>query len=197
MSDSNHPFNRPEFILQKKRSKKALIVIVGAVVLLAIAGGAAYYYLQVNGNKADQQSVPTSDEKIKEALGISSEIAEIAQTQGGEAAQKKIDEKIGQADTKKEQADLYTLKLSTILSSNDPNAATIGLQYAYKAEEIFPTFGSALNVADLEYAAKNNTVALKYYELYMERSVDSDGKSLDPSGKTFYEGRIQELRRQL
>lgn len=194
MSDSNHPFNRPEFTLQKKRSKKGLVIIISAIALLAIAGGAAYYYLQVNSNKADQQSVPTSDEKIKEALGISSEIAEIAQTQGGEAAQAKIDEKIGQADTKKEQADLYALKLSTILSSNDPNAATIGLQYAYKAEEIFPTFGSALNIADLEYAAKNNTVALKYYELYMERSVDSNGQLLDPSGNAFYERRIQELK---
>lgn len=194
MSDLNHPFDRPEFTLRKRRSKKPLIIIVGAIVLLAIAGGVAYYYLQVNGNKADQQSVPTSDEKIKQALGVSGEIAEIAQTQGGEAAQAKIDEKIAQADTRKEQADLYTLKLSTILSSNDPNAATIGLQYAYKAEEIFPTFGSALNVADLEYAAKNNTVALKYYELYMERSTDSNGESLDPAGKAFYERRIQELK---
>lgn len=194
MTDSNQPFNRPEFTLQKKRPKKVLIIIASVVVLLVIASGAAYYYFQVSGNKADQQSAPTSDEKIQEALGISREITKIAQTQGNEAAQAKIDEKIEQADTKKEQADLYTLKLSILWSSNDPNAAVIGLQYAYKAEEIFPTHGSALNIADLEYAAKNYAVALKYYELYMERSTDSNGESLDTSGKSFYERRIQELK---
>jgi flagellar basal body-associated protein FliL len=192
MNELNHPFDRPEFKLQKKRPKKSLIIFI-AIVLLAIAGGATYFYLQVKGNNANQQPVSGSNEMVKEALSVSREIAEIAQTQGGEAAQKKIDEKIEQAETKKEQADLYTLKLSTLLSSNDPNTA-VALQYAYKAEEIYPTFGSALNIADLEYAAKNNTVALKYYELYMERSIGSDGESLDPTGKTFYERRIQELK---
>ena len=193
MSDTPHPFNRPEFKSQKRRPKKLLIVVV-SIVLLLIAGGAVYYYLQIKGGDVDQRSASTSDEIIKEALGVSREIAEIAQTQGHEAAQSKIDEKISQAETKEQQANLYTLKLSTVLASNDPNAATLALQYAYKAEELFPTFGSALNIADIEYAAKNNTVALKYYELYMERSIDSNGESLDPSGKTFYEQRIQELK---
>lgn len=193
MNDTNHPFDRPEFTLKKSRPKRSLIIVI-AIVLVVVAGGAAYYYLQVKGGNANQQPVSVSDEIVKEALGVSREIAEIAQTQGGEAAQNKIDEKIKQAETKKEQADLYTLKLSTALSSNDPNASAMALQYAYKAEEIFPTFGSALNIADLEYAAKNNTVALKYYELYMERSTSSDGESLDPTGKTFYERRIQELK---
>lgn len=193
MSDTPHPFNRPEFKSQKRRPKKLLIVVV-SIVLLLIAGGAVYYYLQIKGSDVDQRSASTSDEIIKEALGVSREIAEIAQTQGHEAAQSKIDEKISQAETKEQQANLYTLKLSTVLASNDPNAATLALQYAYKAEELFPTFGSALNIADIEYAAKNNTVALKYYELYMERSIDSNGESLDPSGKTFYEQRIQELK---
>lgn len=193
MSDTPHPFNRPEFKSQKRRPKKLLIVVV-SIVLLLIAGGAVYYYLQIKGSDVDQRPASTSDEIIKEALGVSREIAEIAQTQGHEAAQSKIDEKISQAETKEQQANLYTLKLSTVLASNDPNAATLALQYAYKAEELFPTFGSALNIADIEYAAKNNTVALKYYELYMERSIDSNGESLDPSGKTFYEQRIQELK---
>lgn len=195
MSDSNHPFNRPEFTLQKKRTKKSrIIIIASAILVLAIAGGVAYYYLQPKQNNANQKSVSDSEKTVQEALSVSNEIAVIAQTQGGEAAQSKIDEKISQADTKQKQAELYNLKIATLYSSNDPNAAVKALEYAYKIEEIYPNYGSALTIADLEYVAKNNTVALKYYELYMERSIDSNGESLDPAGKAFYERRIQELK---
>jgi len=167
--------------------------LVLLVVLLATGGG--YYYLQVKGTKANQQQTASaSDKKISDSLALSSEIANVVQTEGGAAAQKKIDEKISQADTKQKQAELYDLKIATLYSSNDPAAATKALEYAYKIEEIDPTYKSALTIAEMERDANNKTVALKYYELYIARSTSSDGSSLDPTNKAFYEQRIQELK---
>jgi len=181
--------------MKRRPSKKA--VLITSLVLLALllaAGGGYYYYTHTKGTKSDQQSTADSDKKINDALALSSEIAQIAQSEGGAAAQKKIDEKISQADTKQKQAELYDLKIATLYSSNDPAAATKALEYAYKIEEIDPTYKSALTIAEMERDANNKTVALKYYELYIARSTSSDGSSLDPTNKAFYEQRIQELK---
>jgi hypothetical protein len=103
-------------------------------------------------------------------------------------AQKLLDNSIAQTTNKQQLAALYLLKASYAYYANH---IADGLQYAQKSESISPSAGSARFIAMSAQQLGDKTMAIKYYQLLLNRE-DNVGPA--PSGDAAgIEAEIKEL----
>lgn len=175
------------------KSKKRLFIILGAVGLLIVAGLLLYFFVfakQGNSDSTDGADSPFKPSQSQSA--IREEVSSSLRTDDSATVNQKLDQKLTQNVSKEDKSYLYTVKGSLALSSGTPNYDA-ALDSYYKAEEVAPTYETALNIADTAFRKGDKTAAIQYYKLYLSRSVDKDGKDLDPQGRTNYEKRLKEL----
>lgn len=173
---------------QKRRLSKPVLVSLIVIGALLVAGGGYLAVQRYFFASPDAQGPANPLSKTKEDL-YNKAVATVA-SDGAEQAQSEIGATLETLESDEDKSYAYTLKAS--LAPPDTSQSEI-LGYYYEAEKLDPTFDTALNVATAEYYAGNKENALKYYKLYLERSIDKDGKNLDPQGRAYYEARVKEL----
>lgn len=174
------------------KSKKRLFIIIGAVGLLIVAGLLLYFFVFAKQGNSATSETDSPFKPSQSQSAIREEVSTSLRTDDSATVSQKLDQKLTQNVSKEDKSYLYTVKGSLALSSGTPNYDA-ALESYYKAEEVAPTYETALNIADTAFRKGDKTVAIQYYKLYLSRSVDKDGKDLDPQGRTNYEKRLKEL----
>lgn len=184
-------------------SKRAKIIIgiVGVVVIAGIAL-TIIFWPAVSGfvtgffqqkTTTDLGPVSTPEPVIKTDKQLYDKALSVAISDGPEAGQAVLDERLNQTTDNKEKAAIYSQKAALAASPTGGGDTSEALEYAYITEEQDPTYASAIYIADLEYYENNNKVnALKYYKLYLERLTD-EAIELNPGDKAYYEQLVQEI----
>lgn len=172
---------------------KAGVIIGGAILVLAIGGLVAWWLLaRPVDDQPSADDIPQASSLTEKQVALRDETASTMQTEGSEVAARQLDERLQAATDDTDKGYIYTLKssLETSKPSPDFNQA---LAYAVQADNLYPTFETALNAGDLAYQLNQLDIALKYYKLYLERSVTAEGTQLDPAARPYYEARVKEL----
>ena len=199
MSDSNHPFNRPEFTLKKPRIKKRLIVIVAAAVLLLIIAGVAAYIFREPLFGADKGATPVTplqergnvDEvALNETVAAASTYVANGNTT---IAMEVFDAAIEKTNSPAQKAALYHSKATVVASTDTPAA----IKASEQSVALNPTFESTAYLAELYERNGNNEKAIEYYGkaiiLYNQMEHSESGGPIDAS---LYQQRIDRLRGQ-
>lgn len=180
------------FITKKK-------IIIGSGILLVLIGlviGGIFWYNGQTANVANTDTSPPTSSNgsalTETQLELGDKIADVLETQGNEEASKVLDQQLGTTTDASDKSYIYTLKMGLETSKATPDYAA-ALSYALEAEKANPTFDTALNVADIAYMDSQFDVAKTYYQLYLDRSITSDGTQLDPAARPYYENRLKEL----
>jgi hypothetical protein len=186
------------------RRKVVIGIIVGVVVIAGVlsvifwptvskvAGDIISTIRGTSGN-SDQGSDDTVALPEEEVLYQKAEAA--AENGGAEAGHKILDDKLAQTTDPKEQAALYIQKSNLASTPSGGDSYAKSLEYAYKAEEIYPTYESALVIGSLSELTGDKTTAVKYYKLYLAR-VPQEVVDLNPGDKEYYTNQIKVLEAQ-
>lgn len=140
------------------------------------------------GDMVEGEPILTEEQKLY------NHVVEVALKDGQEAGQKILDDELAKTTDDVRRAELYSQKAS--IASLTPNNDDAALDYAYKSEELYPTYGTAIMIADLEYFTGDKSKALQYYRLYLER-LTPEVIELNPGDKEAIEQRVQELEEDL
>ena len=113
-----------------------------------------------------------------------------------EAGQAILDEALESADSKQERAMVYTQKSAVAIANPDSPDFESALEFALRAEQEDPSYGTAIVIAELQdYDFQNYSEAIKYYKLYLDRLTE-EASELNPGDRAFYENRLRELEQQ-
>jgi basic membrane lipoprotein Med (substrate-binding protein (PBP1-ABC) superfamily) len=178
--------------------KKVIVIIIVALFAVLAVGGAAYGVWVIVSNQSKQADTPTESTQsvTQRQQELSEKISVITQTQGAKKAQEQVDKEISASNDNADKSYLYIMKagLEAYKSEFDFEAV---LGYAQQAEDLNPTIETAITIADTAYHLGQKELALKYYRLYLERTVLPDGTILDPEGRSSYEGLVTEIEAEL
>lgn len=163
----------------KLKNKRLLIIILSLLLLLISASLLFIYFYNIN-KKVVVAPVPETIQEIVSNSQI------ISNTEGQEAAQKSLDEKININNDNIEKGLLYDQK-SLIAYNNGQYQES--LDYAKKAEEYNPTTSSAQSIAMNSEKLGDNITALKYYKIQLERA----GPPITSGGNIVIEKNIERL----
>lgn len=201
MSDTNHPFNRPEFTLQKKQSKKPLIIsiVIAIIFLLAVTAGAAYYYRdQLFGNKQVDSTKKTEAQRgnvDEKALAETTSAASVYIARGDpEAATQVIDDAIRKTNSTAHKSALYQNKAMLIAGTDTPSA----IEAIEESVRLNETFENTAYLAELYEREGNKDKAIEYYEKAIELYGELENTETDggPTNVSLYQERVDRLRGQ-
>jgi len=153
-----------------KNNKKVIVLCIVAVIVLIIAVMGVLLYMHKAQDSKAEKTGQLSDTVYKD---------------GFNAGQKLLDEDLKKTTNPEEQSKIYINKATLMSQANDADK-TKALEYAYKAESLFPNENTAMLIASLEEAQKNTSNAIKYYKLYLER-LSKKITSQDPEDMTVRE----------
>ncbi|NTW62231.1 hypothetical protein HGB25_02370 [Candidatus Saccharibacteria bacterium] len=178
----------------KVRSPKRTWMVVGAILLIVILAAGAYVaYNMLFLNKNAGNSKPVKDEKTYFAT-ISEKTNVIVTSKGYAAGQVFLDEELKKTTSTQNQSQIYSLKSVHAGSFGGGNDKALALEYAYKAESLFPDKTTALSIASLEDGMSNTSNAIKYYKLYLERAKTGTALSkLDQADYDYYAAKVKKL----
>jgi len=194
MSDSNHPFNRPEFTLKKARPKKSLIIIVASLVLLLAVSGGAVYLLREHIFGAEQVSTSEALQPVdKAALSETVAVATTYVANGDiTTAVAVLDEAIEKTNSSAQKAALYRSK-ATVIANTDRSAA---INAAEQSVVLDSNFENTAYLAQLYERNGDKEKAIEYYgkaiTLYNQMESEEGG----PISAEMYQIRIDSLRGQ-
>jgi len=178
------------------------VIITGSVVIALLIGGSAYaFWPQISSiwnPGQSQEEKKQAEDSQKAAVEVQKNQAtynkalEAAQNEGPEAGQGVLDTALTTAGSDAEKAVIYQQKSSLASSGSQQPDTESAIEYAYEAEKLNPTYGSAILIATLEDRNNNSVDAIKYYKLYLER-LDETAESQNPGDRQYYERRVAEL----
>jgi len=174
-----------------KFNKKKLAIILGITVFI-IALSSSYVLYNTNLNLSKQKL----EEQAKENNVTSLQLDSVVYQSGFSAGQDLLDKKLEETNIPEDKANIYISKATLMSQSNDLSKA---LEYAYSAESLYPNEDTAMAVASLEEAHKNNLNAIKYYQLYLERLskkiTSDDPQDAMLSEYNYYKKHLDELKK--
>ena len=142
-------------------------IIAGSIVLVVVLSFTAVHFL--HRSKPTQTAQPPAKKQSiayqATGLGLTGQYA---------AGQKLLDDSIAKTSSKTLQGQYYEEKSHLSYESKD---YANGLKYAQKAESLHPTTNSAGWIGKNAQMLKEDTLALKYYQLELQRF----GKPINPS----------------
>jgi hypothetical protein len=147
-----------------------IICGTGALLFVAITiGGVWLIHRHHSAGQVSSNHTTSQQNTHTQALGL-------VLTGHPAAAQQLLDTQIAQAKSAVGEGQLYEEKASLAYSNSDFTGA---LQYAQKAESLHQTVNSANLIATSAQALGNNTLALQYYKLELQRG----GSAMPPTDK--------------
>lgn len=179
--------------------RKRLFVIWGAALLITAAAVGVYflYFNPFNDNSNNQEKVAqVSEAEVAKKHDLYNETDSIVSEEGYQAGQDNLDIELAKTSDPREQAQLYILKASIAGSSSIESDLVKALEYAYKAESLFPSEETALVIASFEDSQNNIPDAIKYYKLFLERFSNNSDRSLyiyRQADYDYYNARVSEL----
>jgi len=198
MSDSPHPFNRPEFNLKKPRFRKRLFIIIAAtIVLLATAGSILYFFRESlfgikQSTTSSQQGQGGGIDEValsKTTAAVSTYMAKGDTT----AAVQVIDKAIQQTNSSAQKSALYHNK-ATVMAATDTPAAIKAAEQSVLAN---PNFENTAYLAELYERNGDKEKAIEYYGktivLFNQLPRAEENGAVDAS---LYQERIDRLRAQ-
>ena len=174
------------------KNKKLIIIFLAiiSIIIISVCGYFVYNYLvRVSSPKTNSSNISKKVYNLDETntYGIA---FETARDKGYNAGQVYLDDKLKLITNPKQEATVYIYK-SSLAGSEFGNDQKRALEYAYKAESIYPSKESALRIAIREEKVGNTKDTLKYYKLYLERMkkylADYNGKM-----KSYYDREYQQ-----
>ena len=175
--------------------KRLIILIIVAVVVIGAAVGAFFLWrqTQTTPEATSQQPAGTSTMLTQKQTSLRDDVVATLQTEGYQQASEQLDQELQAATEPTDQAYIYTLKMSVATAQSNPDYQ-LALDYAIKADDASPTYETALNAGSIADLLNQKETAIKYYQLYLDRSVTADGTQLDPAARPYYENRLAELK---
>jgi hypothetical protein len=186
------------------KTLKISTIIIGPLLVLVISYF-AFLALKMTFIDSSDTALLTDDyettesaelvEKARIASQRQTDAKKIAEAQGYEAGKVVYDTALVEAQSPESKANIYIEKsgfasVSSTLGTPNPDSLT----YAYEAEKLYPTFGSAILIAQLEhYDSKNYAKAITYYTLSLER-MSEENKRANPGDFEGIESTIDELK---
>lgn len=191
-------------MFQKPTHRKRNIVLLVVIPVTAFVITAVLVYVFVivprqsssngNGGSALVDQDPATPQEVIERNERRAEINKVAVEQGYAAGQDVVKQQLSTAKTDEEKGTAYIdlANLAVSSAATKPNY-TEALDYAYKAEELHPTYETAVFIAQIEdYFTNNPTAAAKYYRLAASRATDQT-ETLNPGDKDAFLQRAAEL----
>lgn len=150
-------------------------VLLCFVVLIAI--GISIYRLHTpHSNEASTTTVDVTDsgaltaQTVDKNQSVAHQALGLALNGQQTAAQQLLSAQIAQTNSMIQKGALYEQKANL---ANDAGNYTLGLQYARQAEDLNPTVNSANLIALSAQLLGNKALAIKYYELELQRLTPS------------------------
>jgi len=187
--DKNNKHKNPSSLNRLFRKKWWVVIVVVVFVILLTGGGYLIY-------KKVIISSGTKDSSIKHEIDKSgsddySRATSVAAKDGPKAGQDVLDNELTKSNDVKVQAEIYINK-STLAGSYVGGSDKVkALDYAYKAEGLYPDFRTALSIASLEEKS-NIQNSIKYYKLYLERAPKNSASS-EPGDYEYYSSKLKQL----
>ena len=171
----------------KHLSRKKILVIITSIILSIIIGTCVIYFgLNKNNDKTK------SDDTFLNHKKRTDKMTDIIADGGVEAGKTYLDNELKKTSDAKERSQIYQDKAVLIASHLGGEDKETALGYAYKAEEIYPSEGTALLIASIEDDLGHISNAIKYYKLYLSR-LPNKTDSLNKTDYDFYSARLSEL----
>ncbi|MEI6850418.1 MAG: hypothetical protein WCK26_00445 [Candidatus Saccharibacteria bacterium] len=155
--------------IKKPRNKKWLIIIIILLISCSVFG-VYYIYNNFFTQKKSVQTIKEKDKLVDNSNILTVKVEAKISESGYQAGQNLLDEELQKSSDPKDQAQIYSLKSMYTGSYGGGNDKVKALEYAYKAENLYPDKNTALSIATQERYQNNIPNAIKYYKLYLERA---------------------------
>jgi len=172
-SQNANPGKNPTSTTRSKSRRGPVIVVILIVMVAAIVAGIIF---AVTSRQKDETPTTEIDSSMSEADVLSS-LSKVFAEEGGDAGLAECERLISTFDTpeKKSTFYLYCASRMTLLQNENFNARI--LDYAYKAEELFPSADSAQDISIYEHNINHDEEkAQEYLNLAISRRGDSSSE---------------------
>lgn len=170
--------------------KKKLVLAISAMTIIAVSF--VVYNITVN------KIISYNSAKLYEANEVRDKIYtqadSVAIKNGAVAGQSELDKNLASAKTDSDKSYIYCAKASLAASITGGKKYDEALEYANKAESLKPTAATASLIAGLQANKQNKELAIKFYQLAIDRLGDSSG-AMDKADISYYKKLIEELKR--
>lgn len=184
-------FNKSDKSSQYQIKSKIFIGLFSVIVLSLLGFGGYFVYKAWFNLQNTPEAINTRINTVYDKF------SEVSKNGGANDSQEYLDGELKNAVNKEEVAQIYIMKSA---AADTPGSAdkTKSFEYAYKAESIYPSYKSALIIANMEKAKGNNETALKYYKLCVERAPkDSETHEWSRADSNYYNKIIAELEKDI
>lgn len=196
MSKRNYKKNKKIFRVRLPSNMRFIATIfIVASILTVIFFVIVRYSNDAGVSGVNSSSVAVKNEDAEqERIAIAKKVDALVMDSGPESAQEYLNSEIKSATDAEEEAQLYIDK--AVLAGSLPGGQNYAqaIEFALKADGLYPTEESALIVANIEMNQNNIPNAIKYYKIYLDRaSKGLEGEALDDSTYDYYYRLISDL----
>lgn len=172
--------------------KSKIFIGFFSVVALSLLGFGGYFVYKA---RFDLQNTP---EAISTRINtIYDKLSGMSKNGDANDSQDYLDDELKDAVNAEEIAQIYIMK-SAAADTPGSTDKSKSFEYAYKAESIYPSYKSALIIANMEKAKGDSKTALKYYKLCIERAPkDSETHEWSKADLNYYNKIIAELEKDI
>jgi tetratricopeptide (TPR) repeat protein len=171
---------------KKQLSRLQLGIYISVVVIILVA---VYFFFKPYFTDDPWNNVKIPSAEVEDVSTKYREASKLASNGKYSEGMKVLDDLFATAKTDELKSQIYMRKSNL---ASDTSRIDDALDFAKKAEDLYPTRLSAATLGRAAEAMLQPQLALKYYKLVIERTTDSERK-VDPTINDDYDQKIKDL----